>query len=249
MQESGEYRVTRHSKGSGADSKDAKIVFHHLDEAPARRFYEQNIPPVPGTVLSLWKPDGSLIAHSAGGRRDYLTIAEAAQALGYSADTIRRGVVKGAGPLAELLRDAGRKGNEGQWLISLSDEQIARHRKASIGQPTPPQEPPAYASVTTPEPADQASIVREDAVLLERIAGLEKRLADRDAEISRQAEEVARLRVQMVERDAAHRAERSEMLTNAAAERERLLTLIERATERPPGIVERLLAVLRPNRS
>ena len=143
MQESGEYRVTRH-KGRGPDSEDAKVIFSHLDEDPARKFYERHLPPAPRIVLALWKPDGFLIAHSEGGRRDHLTIAEAALALGYSADTIRRGVVKGTGPLADLLRDAGRKTNEG-WIISLTDEQIAHHRKTGISQPTPPQAPPAHA--------------------------------------------------------------------------------------------------------
>src|SRR3954449_7693148 len=127
MQESGEYRVMQH-KGRGPDSKDAKVIFSHLDEDPARRFYERHLPPAPGIVLALWKPDGSLIAHTEGGRRDHLTIAEAAVVLGYSADTIRRGVVRGTGPLGDLLRDAGRKTNEG-WMIWLTDEQIGRYRK------------------------------------------------------------------------------------------------------------------------
>jgi hypothetical protein len=75
-------------------------------------------------------------------------------------------------------------------------------------------------------------------------------------EIARQTEEVTRLRsemnervaalqAQLAERDAAHRAERAEMQANAATERERLLGLLERATVRP-GVVERLLSLLRP---
>lgn len=248
MQESGEYRVTRH-KGRGPDSKDAKVIFSHLDEDPARRFYERHLPPAPGVVLALWKPDGSLIAHTEGGRRDHLTIAEAALALGYSADTVRRGVVKGTGPLAELLRDAGRKGNEGQWLISLSDEQIARHRKpAGVGQHMPAQAPPAYASISSAEPAASVSIGQHEEVLRERLAGLERRLVDRDAEIARQVDEVGRLRAEMAERDAVHRTERTEILANAAVERERLLGLLERATVRP-SVIERLLAFIQPNRS
>jgi hypothetical protein len=51
----------------------------------------------------------------------------------------------------------------------------------------------------------------------------------------------------MTERDAAHRAERAEILANAAAERDRLLGLLERATVRP-GVIERLLTAIRPNR-
>jgi hypothetical protein len=58
-------------------------------------------------------------------------------------------------------------------------------------------------------------------------------------------ERVAALQAQLAERDAAHRAERAEMQANAATERERLLGLLERATVRP-GVVERLLSLLRP---
>jgi hypothetical protein len=62
MEESGEYRVTRHK---GRRSKSAKVIFRHLDEAPARRFYKR-IPPAPGYVISLWHPDGTLIACTRG---------------------------------------------------------------------------------------------------------------------------------------------------------------------------------------
>ena len=92
------------------------------------------------------------------------------------------------------------------------------------------------------------SIGQHEEVLRERLTGLERRLADRDAEIARQAEENTRLRLEMVDQDAAHRAERAEMAANAAAERERLLGLLERATVRP-SVIERLLAIIRPNRS
>jgi hypothetical protein len=168
-------------------------------------------------------------------------------ALGYSADTIRRGIVKGTGPLGDLLCDSGRKTNEG-WIISLSDEQIARYRKpAGVSQPMPPQAPPAYASVSSAETASPASIGQHEEVLRERLAGLERRLADRDAEIARQAEENKRLRLEMADQDAAHRAERAEMAASAAAERGRLL-LLERGTARP-SVIERLLAIIRPSRS
>jgi hypothetical protein len=50
MQESGEYRVTRH-KGRGPDSEDAKVIFSHLDEDPARKFYEGCIPDLCGNLL------------------------------------------------------------------------------------------------------------------------------------------------------------------------------------------------------
>jgi hypothetical protein len=41
MQESGEYRVTRH-KGGGPDAKDAKVIYSHLDEGPAMRAYQRH---------------------------------------------------------------------------------------------------------------------------------------------------------------------------------------------------------------
>ena len=59
IEESGDYRVTR-SKGWGPGRKIRKVIFRHLDEALARRFYKR-IPP-PGYVISLWHPDGTLIA-------------------------------------------------------------------------------------------------------------------------------------------------------------------------------------------
>jgi hypothetical protein len=60
MEEGDEYRVTR-SKGRGPGSKIRKVIFRHLDEAPARRFYERT-PPADGYIIALWRPDGTLIA-------------------------------------------------------------------------------------------------------------------------------------------------------------------------------------------
>jgi len=60
MEESGEYRVTR-SKGRGPGRKIRKVIFRHLDEAPAWRFYKR-IRPRPGYNVALWGPDGTLIA-------------------------------------------------------------------------------------------------------------------------------------------------------------------------------------------
>ena len=60
MEESGEYRVTR-SKGRESGRKIRKVIFRHLDEAPARRFYERT-PPADGYIIALWRPDGTLIA-------------------------------------------------------------------------------------------------------------------------------------------------------------------------------------------
>ena len=64
IEESGEYCVTR-SKGWGPGRKIRKVIFRHLDEAPARRFYERT-PPAPGYIIALWRPDGTLIASTNG---------------------------------------------------------------------------------------------------------------------------------------------------------------------------------------
>jgi hypothetical protein len=64
MEESGDYRITR-SKGWGPGGKSLKVIFRHLDEAPARRFYERT-PPADGYIIALWRPDGTLIASTSG---------------------------------------------------------------------------------------------------------------------------------------------------------------------------------------
>jgi hypothetical protein len=65
MEPSGEYRVTRH-KGRGPNSKNAKVFYSHLDEAPAMRTYRKSVPPKSGYVVAIWRPDGSLIDFTAG---------------------------------------------------------------------------------------------------------------------------------------------------------------------------------------
>ena len=64
LDQSGEYRVTR-SKGRGPGRKIRKVIFRHLDEAPARRFYERT-PPADGYIIALWRPYGTLIASTSG---------------------------------------------------------------------------------------------------------------------------------------------------------------------------------------
>ena len=64
MEDSGEYRVTRHN-GREPDSESAKVVYSHLNEAPANRFYNDTLPAV-GTVIAIWRPDGSLVAFRSG---------------------------------------------------------------------------------------------------------------------------------------------------------------------------------------
>jgi hypothetical protein len=65
MIESGEYRVTRHY-GHDPDSPDAKVIFSHRDEAPVTAYYRSCLPPQPGYVVAVWRPDGSLIAFTSG---------------------------------------------------------------------------------------------------------------------------------------------------------------------------------------
>jgi hypothetical protein len=64
MEEGGEYRVTR-SKVWGLGSKISRVIFRHLDEAPARRFYKWTRP-ADGYISALWRPDGTLIACTSG---------------------------------------------------------------------------------------------------------------------------------------------------------------------------------------
>jgi hypothetical protein len=51
IEESGDYCVTR-SKEWGPGRKIRKVIFRHLDEAPARRFYKRT-PPAPGYIIAL----------------------------------------------------------------------------------------------------------------------------------------------------------------------------------------------------
>jgi hypothetical protein len=67
MEESGEFRVTRHN-GISATSETGTLLCTANDELPARRYY-QTVGPYPGMSLALWRPDGSLMAFKAGPRR------------------------------------------------------------------------------------------------------------------------------------------------------------------------------------
>jgi hypothetical protein len=68
MKDSGKYRVTHHL--GRRHKEDAQVIFSHLDEEPARRFYQRHLPPRVGYVLTLWRPDGSLITFTSGPQRD-----------------------------------------------------------------------------------------------------------------------------------------------------------------------------------
>jgi hypothetical protein len=161
-----------------------------------------------------------------------MTVLEAAQALGVSDDTIRRGL-EGKGPLRDLLRDAGHKDNTQRWVIELAPEAIERNR--SLGrrhrQRTPPETP-----LAPPAEADAASL-REladtmrsaaDAAAEAHRAELERLVAGHVAELERiqttHGAEVERLREEL-ERDRARLAqterEREEArVARAAAEGE-----------------------------
>jgi hypothetical protein len=64
VEESGEYRVTRH-KGREPDNNPEKVIYSHLEEAPANRFYNDTLPAV-GTAIAMWRPDGSLVGFRSG---------------------------------------------------------------------------------------------------------------------------------------------------------------------------------------
>jgi hypothetical protein len=57
--------ASRAAKGGDRAGKIRKVIFRHLDEAPARRFYERT-PAAPGYIIALWRPDGTLIASTNG---------------------------------------------------------------------------------------------------------------------------------------------------------------------------------------
>jgi hypothetical protein len=137
-----------------------------------------------------------------------MTVLEAADALGVSDDTIRRGL-EGKGPLAQLLRDAGTKDNTGRWMIELAPEAIERNR--SLGrrhrQHTPPEAPLAAPA--------EAGAAKADAANLRKLAEGWRIAAD-TAEAAHRAE-LERLA-------AAHTAELTRMLADRATELERVQT-------------------------
>jgi hypothetical protein len=63
-------RKIQRSHGTPSDKEDAEVIFSHLNEEPARRFYQRHLPPRVGYVLTLWRPDGSLITFTSGPQRD-----------------------------------------------------------------------------------------------------------------------------------------------------------------------------------
>jgi hypothetical protein len=157
-----------------------------------------------------------------------LTVLEAAEALGVSDDTIRRGL-EGKGPLAELLRDAGRRGNDGRWIIELASEAIEQNRtipRRQRLQLTPPNLPPALSAETEiarlKERVDALRSAAEAAEAAHR-AELQRLTDAHTAELQRLREvhsaELERLRADLVH----ERTERRAEAERAAAERTRLM--------------------------
>jgi hypothetical protein len=147
----------------------------------------------------------------------WLTIAEAARRLGVSRQAVSNRIKRGT-----LTTRTSNRGVLVRIPPALPDATVASTVDDDFAQPLL-------------EPLPQRV-----AVLEQKLAGLKQRLEDRDVEVDR-------IRTQLADQGAAHRAERSEMLANAAAERERLLGLLEKTTVRP-GVIERLAAIFRLTR-
>jgi hypothetical protein len=64
MEECGEYHITRH-KGPEPDSKNARVIFRHSNETLVHLVYNDALPAA-GTVVAMWRPDGSLVAFRSG---------------------------------------------------------------------------------------------------------------------------------------------------------------------------------------
>jgi hypothetical protein len=58
--------VTSH-QGCDPDSEDVTVIFRHENEYQTMAFYRVCIPPLPGTVIAVWRLDGSLITFTSGG--------------------------------------------------------------------------------------------------------------------------------------------------------------------------------------
>ena len=142
-----------------------------------------------------------------------LSIAEAAQVLGYSTDTVRRGLTKGTGPLGRVLKDAGRRMNDGRWIVSLMPAEIERHRRkaGATGQPKP-------ATIAVAQAGVEDEVVR----LRQELETYRTRAAVAEALAAERLEGIADLRRRLDVADTAH-----------AAERAQLVEMIERLSDRP----------------
>jgi hypothetical protein len=164
-----------------------------------------------------------------------MTVAEAAEALAVSDDTIRHGLA-GIGPLAELLRDAGHRDNTGRWVIELSSaEEVERNRSARRRQHTQPQEPLA--------PPAEAELAR----LRERVDALRSAA---EAASGAHKEEIQRLseahKAELERLAASHAGELARVRADLDHERAERRGEAERAAKERADLTAALADVLRP---
>jgi hypothetical protein len=163
-----------------------------------------------------------------------LTVAEAAEALAVSDDTIRRGLA-GTGPLADLLRDVGHRDNTGRWVIELTAKEIERHRSIRRRQHTPPHEPLV--------PLAEAELAQ----LRERVDALQS--ATEAASVALR-EEIQRLakghEAELARLAAAHAAELGRIRADLDHERAERRAEAERATKERAALTTALSDALQP---
>jgi chromosome segregation ATPase len=161
-----------------------------------------------------------------------MTVLQAAEALGVSDDTIRRGL-EGKGPLADLLRDAGSKDNTGRWMIALTTEAIERNR--SLGrrhrQHTPPEAPLAEAETASLRKLAEVLRTASGATTASQKEELERLAAAHSAEVGRLHEELERTRIRAAQAE----AEREQARVQAAAAEGEVKALRERAEQAEAG--------------
>lgn len=162
-----------------------------------------------------------------------MTVLQAAEALGVSDDTIRRGL-EGKGPLADLLRDAGAKDNTGRWMISLTAEAIERNR--SLGrrnrQHTPPEAPLAEAETATLRKLAEVLRTASGAATASQKEELERLAAAHSAALGRLQEELEQMRIRAAQAE----AEREQARVQAATAEGQAQVLRDRAEQAEAGL-------------
>lgn len=166
--------------------------------------------------------------------RTAYSVKAAAKLLGYSTDALYKAFNTGQGTLAEALSGRWQRDNRTRKvMVYLDDETILSARRHQTDQPEAP--PPLPTSS-----ADHRLIV-----------SLEDRIADRDAQIADLRTRLERAETTMTqERERAERAtmaerERADRIAGeAAAERGRLLAMLEEAQRRQPEPAPSFLARL-----
>lgn len=165
--------------------------------------------------------------------RERMTVLQAAEALRVSDDTIRRGLA-GKGPLAELLRDAGRRDNTGRWMIELTAVEVERHRSPlpRLRQLTPlgtPQALLAEANMTSLRDLADTLRISAEAAAAAHAAELERVQAAYAAELNRLRADIDHERAERLAERQAAVAERDAAATDIARERARTENALVRA--------------------